>query len=287
MNRTFAFLAGAASVAAACLIGGQEMKAQNNMMMMQNNAMSVTHKVAIAAHRGYWNCEEAGYARNSVAALRCAQEAGFAWSEFDVNMTADGVLLVVHEGELEGKRIDASPYSEFQEITLENGEKIPLLGDYLMQAKECPSTGLILELKEHSTPEIEDKAVKATVAELREHGMADPKKVMFISFSINICRQFARLMPGFTVQYLGDGYSPARLKSMGITGIDADFTSLADTPGTIDEARRLGMSVNCWTVNKTEDIRKMAGMKINCITTDFPMEARKILGSREIKAAAK
>ena len=35
-------------------------------------------KVAIVAHRGYWNCEKAGYAKNSLAALKCAQEAGCA-----------------------------------------------------------------------------------------------------------------------------------------------------------------------------------------------------------------
>ena len=34
-------------------------------------------KTDIVAHRGFWNCEEAGYAKNSIAALRCAQEAGF------------------------------------------------------------------------------------------------------------------------------------------------------------------------------------------------------------------
>ena len=41
------------------------------------------HKVGIVAHRGFWNCEEAGYAQNSVAALRQAQLAGFWGSEFE------------------------------------------------------------------------------------------------------------------------------------------------------------------------------------------------------------
>ena len=62
-------------------------------------------KTGIVAHRGFWNCEEAGYAKNSVAALRCAQEAGFWGSEFDVNMTSDGVLLVYHDGNVEGVSI--------------------------------------------------------------------------------------------------------------------------------------------------------------------------------------
>ena len=52
---------------------------------------------AIVAHRGYWNCEAGGYARNSLAALESAQKAGFWGSEFDVNMTADSVLLVFHD----------------------------------------------------------------------------------------------------------------------------------------------------------------------------------------------
>ena len=49
---------------------------------------------AIVAHRGYWNCKEGGYARNSLAALESAQKAGFWGSEFDVNMTSDGELLI-------------------------------------------------------------------------------------------------------------------------------------------------------------------------------------------------
>ena len=52
------------------------------------------HKVGIVAHRGFWNCEEAGYAQNSVAALRQAQLAGFWGSEFDVQLTADTIVVV-------------------------------------------------------------------------------------------------------------------------------------------------------------------------------------------------
>ena len=69
---------------------------------------------AIVAHRGYWNCKKAGYTPNSVAALKCAQKAGFWGSEFDINMTSDGEILVFHDGEINGKKIDQHPYSEFK-----------------------------------------------------------------------------------------------------------------------------------------------------------------------------
>lgn len=58
------------------------------------------HKVGIVAHRGFWNCEEAGYAQNSVAALRQAQLAGFWGSEFDVQLTADTIVVSNHDKEI-------------------------------------------------------------------------------------------------------------------------------------------------------------------------------------------
>ena len=84
------------------------------------DAQAQTSKqTGIVAHRGFWNCEEAGYAKNSIAALRCAQEAGFWGSEFDVNMTSDGILLVYHDSDVEGKKIEEHPYSEFDRVRCE------------------------------------------------------------------------------------------------------------------------------------------------------------------------
>ena len=56
------------------------------------SAAASPEKVAVVAHRGFWNCPEAGYAQNSVAALKAAQDAGFWGSEFDVQLTSDGVV---------------------------------------------------------------------------------------------------------------------------------------------------------------------------------------------------
>ena len=107
---------------------------------------------AIVAHRGYWNCKEGGYARNSLAALESAQKAGFWGSEFDVNMTSDGELLIFHDAHIDGKRIDQTPYAEFKDYRLENGEPIPTLDQYLAQAKKYPKTVLVFEMKWHSAP---------------------------------------------------------------------------------------------------------------------------------------
>lgn len=76
------------------------------------------HSVGIVAHRGYWNCDAGGRARNSFAALKAACDAGFWGTEFDVCMTADGELLVFHDESVRGKRIDHTTYAELADYRL-------------------------------------------------------------------------------------------------------------------------------------------------------------------------
>jgi len=239
--------------------------------------MDKEHKVSVVAHRGFWNCEEAGYARNSIAALRCAQEAGFWGSEFDVNMTRDSVLVIFHDSDVEGKKIEKHPFEDFKYFRLENGEPIPTIDEYLEQGKKHPETMLVYELKKHSSDEVEDTFVDLTIAKLEEHGLLDPERVMFISFSFHICERLALKLPGFTVQYLNGDRRPAKVKEAGISGIDYRHSVLSLNSKWIDEAHDEGMSVNTWTVNKDSLMVKMIELGVDQLTTDFPLEARKVL----------
>ena len=87
--------------------------------------------VAVVAHRGFWNCEEAGYAQNSIGALRAAQQAGFWGSEFDVQLTGDGVVVANHDKEYGPKKmvIAEHSYDELVQYPLPNGEKLPTLAE--------------------------------------------------------------------------------------------------------------------------------------------------------------
>lgn len=235
-------------------------------------------KVSIVAHRGYWNCEAGGMAKNSVAALKAAQDLGFWGSEFDVNMTRDGVLLVWHDNNVNGKRIEDHNYSEFKDIRLKNGEPIPTMDDYLIQAKKNKNTVLVYELKSHSTPQIEDRFVDMTIKKLKEHKLYDPKRVMFISFSFHMCLRLSQLCPGFTVQYLNDDRTPEELDRYGINGIDFHYNVFYRNPDWCNQAKGLGMSVNSWTVNKEEDIDKIIKTGVHFITTDYPELVREKIG---------
>lgn len=242
--------------------------------------------MGIVAHRGFWNCEEAGFAKNSVAGLRCAQENGFWGSEFDVNMTSDGVLIVYHDGKIDGKSIEKHPYAEFADFTIANGEKIPTIDEYLEQGKKYPETMLVYEMKPHSCDEVEDRFVELTIAKLKEHELLDPERVMFISFSYHICKRMAEELPGFTVQYLNGEKSPAKVKKDGINGIDYNYKIFNLNPKWATKAKKLDMSTNAWTVNKVENMKQVIDHGVMYITTDYPLEARKVIkeeGLEEIR----
>ena len=240
-------------------------------------------KTGIVAHRGFWNCEEAGYAKNSVAALRCAQEAGFWGSEFDVNMTSDGVLIVYHDSDVQGKKIEKHPYAEFKDFKIKNGETIPTIDQYLEQGKKYPETMLVYEMKPHSCAEVEDKFIELTIAKLTEHELLDPERVMFISFSYHICKELAKKLPGFTVQYLEGNKSPEEVNADGVNGIDYHYNVFNKHNDWVSGAQKLNMTVNAWTVNKEENMKQMLDLGVNYLTTDYPLQARELMPQMKIK----
>ena len=232
---------------------------------------------AIVAHRGYWNCEEAGYAKNSIASLKCAQQAGVWGSEFDVRITSDNVVLVFHDSKIDGKRIEHHPYSEFKDHRLKNGELIPTLDQYLEQAKKSPKTVMVFELKKLKSQEAEDRMVEISLQKLKEHGLLSPERVVFISFSKHICKSIASQLPDFTVQYLNGDLKPKAVLEEGINGIDYNHTILKTNRRWVANAHKLGMSTNAWTTNTENEIVPMLKLKINMITTDEPILARQIM----------
>ena len=241
--------------------------------------------IRIGAHRGFWDCDEAEHTENSIASLKAAQDHGFWGSEFDVHLTSDNEIVVHHDAHIEGQDIQKNTYSFLKQFKLANGESMPTLDEYLAQAENCPSTVLVLEFKTQYSKEHEDQLVNLAFKKLKEHGLYDPSRVMFISFSMNICKKVAAEAPEFTNQYLNGDIAPADLHKDGINGIDYSYKAIYKHPEWVKEAHDLGMSVNVWTVNKENDMKAMIALGVDCITTNKPLEVRNLLGSEELRLA--
>ena len=182
------------------------------MLVLCSNADARKKECGIVAHRGFWNCEEAGYAKNSIAALRCAQEAGFWGSEFDVNMTSDGVLLVYHDSDVEGKKIEKHPYAEFKDFKIKNGETIPTIDEFLEQGKKYPETMLVYELKPHSCAEVEDRFVQLS---MEKADQLPPSRLLPCKTTIS--RQLSKDLYSVTAFKYVSG-SPLKIRSAYATG---------------------------------------------------------------------
>ena len=224
----------------------------------------------IVAHRGYWK----GNRENSLESLAKAQEFGCWGSEFDLHLTSDDVVVVNHDGVVSGVKIQNNPHEKVK-------ESVPTLDEYLKQGAKNKDCVLVLELKPHADKARETVLIGKCLDALKAHKLLDPKRVAFISFSYDICKELARKCPGFTVQYLEGDKSPAQVHADGINGIDYHYSCFKNHPEWVKEAHDLGMSVNVWTVDNEDDIRQMMWLDVDQITTNDPALTREILFGRK------
>jgi glycerophosphoryl diester phosphodiesterase len=236
-------------------------------------AVTAAAQTKVIAHRGYWDTE--GSAQNSIASLQKAHGAGVYGSEFDVIVTQDGIPVVNHDDSIRGYHIETTPYALLKDITLSNGEKLPLLDSYLEEGKKMPATRLILEIKPHKQEANERRAAETIVAMVKNKGLQ--QQVEYISFSLFICKELLRLSPRSQVAYLGGDVPPDELKQAGLTGLDYSYRTLLDKPDWIREAKRAGLTVNVWTVNTPELMNAFIKQKVDYITTDKPEELQRLL----------
>jgi glycerophosphoryl diester phosphodiesterase len=227
----------------------------------------------IIAHRGFW--DKLGSAQNSVSSLENAIKAGVFGSELDVYITKDGIPILNHDTSYKGVTIETATLEELSALRLVNDEPLPTLKQYIDIAKKQKQTKLIVEIKSHSTKELEVRAVNAIVSLIDSEGMSD--MVDYIAFSENVCKELIRLNPKHRVAYLSGNKSPKELKDEGYWGLDYHHKVLKDNPGWIKEAKKLGLTINVWTVNDLEGMQYFIAQRVDYITTDNPQLLKGLL----------
>ena len=235
-----------------------------------NCQLSIAQKVV--CHRGFWETE--GSAQNSISSLVKADSIHAFGSEFDVWMTADGELVVNHDKVFHGVNMETSTFEEVRAITLNNGEKLPTLDEYLAKGKQL-GVRLVLEMKSLSDFNHEDECAAKIVRKLKHYGVLDRTDI--IAFSINACLAFKKLLPDTKIYYLDNDYTPRKLKSLGLAGLDYEQNVLRQHPDWVKEAHDLGLEVNVWTVNDPEALQYFIDLGVDYITTNNPVKLQELL----------
>lgn len=224
-------------------------------------------KNIVVAHRGAWKTQ--GLPENSIAALKHAIALKCTGSEFDVQMTADNILVVNHDADYQGMSIPETSYADLAVHKLSNGETLPTLRKYILAGLENnTTTRLVCEIKPAETVErgklMAEKAVQL-VKELEAEDMT-----VYISFGYEILKKIEELNPKAHTQYLNGEKSPEVLKADGIDGADYHFMVFRKHPEWIESAKKNGIALNAWTVNDPADMDWLLKEGFDYITTNEP-----------------
>lgn len=244
-----------------------------------DNLFIATHPIAIIAHRGGGNLG----AENTLAGLEAAIAAGAAWSEIDVQRTADGAYILNHDGDfqrLSGSRKTASQITLAQARALpvkdlfdptRGDARIATLEETLDAAKD--RIGLFIELKGKTA----DKQMVDDVARLiKAKGMEKQAVILSLDYAlIQYSEQrYPELDTGFL--YFFSLGNPATL-----TGDYLVMEEGEATQRNIASIRAAGKRVVVWTVNTKESIARFTATDVDGIITDYPLEVKAALAARK------
>lgn len=231
---------------------------------------ALASKAYVVAHRGYHRAD--GSAENSIRALVKADSIKADFCEFDVWLSADDVLYVNHNSDINGTVIETSVSSEIDKCFLKNGERIPRLEAFLDTAAVL-NIGLVLEVKPHKNVERENVAVPLIIDLIKKKGLDD--RTTYITFSENACKLLVD-MSGRPVYYL-TGVSPEKITELGATGPDFNIGHFRKNPDWIEIFHSRGKPVNIWTVDSEEDILYCIENGADFITTNEPELTQKLI----------
>jgi glycerophosphoryl diester phosphodiesterase len=237
----------------------------------------------IIAHRG----DKAYAPENTLAAFKQAAEKGADAIEFDVKLTADGQVVVLHDQTVDRTTNGTGNVARLPLAALRDldagvqfpgqfpGEKIPTLDEVF------ETVGLLLhmnvELTNYATPG--DALVPKVVELVKKHRLQ--KQVLFSSFFVRNLRKASTLLPEVPRGLLT---LSGLLGFWGRTfGWRSDYYALHPyisdlNAGLVYRIHAAGKRIHVWTVNADADLKRMVGLGVDGVITDDPALALRLLG---------
>ncbi len=238
-------------------------------------------------HRGF----SGKYPENTMLAFEKALEAGCEGIEFDVHLTKDGELVIIHDETID-RTSDKSgwvkdmTYEQLCQVDFSyrfagqfGFQRIPTLREYfeLVRDKDIISN---IELK---TGVCEYPGIEQAVYQLiQEYHMED--KVIISSFNHHSVLRMKELAPTLPCGFLSETWilDPGPyVKSHGVEAYHPQFYMLTDSETA--DLKAHGVQLNTWTVNMEQDIRRMIDLEVDGIISNFPDRVAAILKERGLR----
>lgn len=225
----------------------------------------LTNKVI--AHRGAYL--KLGLPENSLASLRQAFALGCQGSEFDVHLTADKKIIVCHDDTYAGLTIETSTLAQLSAIKLSNGESLPLLQDFLLEAMKQKKTRLDLEIKPSIVSIARGNELADSVAIL-VHRLKAQAWIHYTSFSSNQLKEILVNDPTAKVEYLNGDLTIAQLKAAGFFGLDYTYSYYQPGASIVTAAHALELYTSAWTIDDKTQMADLLSKNVDAILTNYP-----------------
>lgn len=214
----------------------------------------------LIAHRGSWS--KYGASQNSASSLRQAfEEPRYAGAEIDIRKTADGVLVLAHDSDINGVSVEDNTFSSIVQQHLSNGESAPTLDQALDMLSNFPDKILALDIKTSDS--------EAIVEAVRDYAHID--RLVFMSFSSKVCRELreAGLEPVYLLAWDIAALDIDDCLSRSLTGISVYANSIFENPHLLSEFLNSGLNVYAWEATTAADVEKLLNMGVDRIITDL------------------
>lgn len=241
------------------------------------SATSSPDVTKIWAHRG----ASVDAPENTLAAFRAAVEQDADGVELDVQLTADGHVVVCHDETLDRTTDGTGPLkdrtlAELQALDAGAGERVPTLAQVL---ELLAPTRLEINVELKNSVEPYPGLQAATLAVVRHAGMAD--RVWYSSFAHETLPPLRALEPtarlGLLVSRARSGKVAAAATAMGAAAVHPRGDRLL-IPGWAAAVRRAGLALHVWTVDSPLLARRAAALGVDAVITNRPGELRAALG---------
>jgi len=255
---------------------------------MVGATVAQTASPLLAAHRG----GSLLWPENSLLAFRNALALGADFIEFDVHLSRDGEVMVIHDATLYRTTTGAGPVrdrsvAELKAFRLKDwsgtvtAETVPTLNEVVEVAARAKRR-MLLEIKVDAGkaryPGIEEKVL----AILDRHAMTASTVVM--SFEAPTWRRVRELRPEVATCALYSARALARsslsaeldtLRAAGVRFIGVEHT-VVDAVA-VKQAQGAGIGLGAWTVNAPADMKRMIEAGVTILITDQPDMAKTLL----------
>jgi len=221
----------------------------------------IMNEFLILGHRGY----RAKFVENTIEAFKKAREYGADGIEYDSRLTKDGKLVVLHDDNINNRKLKKLTYEELKQIHFKNGETIPMVEEVISNLDE--QAILNLEIKEV------EAAVPSYVITKRMNAI---DRTLFSSFKIDALRKVRSLdksaKVGLLIEYDPLKYVDELNKEIDLYSLNIWIDALKDnieiSKEFLHKWKEKGLKIFLWTVNDPKDLHTFKGLYDGIITDE-------------------